>query len=74
MHPYVIEEMVRERRNELQRLATHDRRGEEHPVRPWRGLAGRALASLAVVVGVPRVHRRPVRQHVTAALRLEHPC
>jgi hypothetical protein len=74
MHPYAIEEMVRERQEELQRLAADDRRGEERGVHPWRGLAGRCLASLAVLVGVPRVHRRPVRQHVTAALRLENPC
>jgi hypothetical protein len=74
MHPYVIEEMVRERRGELSRLAAVDRRVTRERVRPWRGVAGRALASLAVAVSVPRTQRTPVRQHVVAALRLEHPC
>lgn len=74
MHPYVIDEMVRLRRAELQRLAEVDRRVAQERIHPWRGAAGRALASLAVAVGVPRTQRTPVRRHVDAALRLEHLC
>jgi hypothetical protein len=70
MHPYAIDRMVEERRQELHRLSRLDIR------RPglWRRRAARALAGLAVAVAVP-AHQRPAsRGRLDAALGFEPPC
>ena len=53
MHPYAVEEMVEERRAELQRQRHADEGGFRDGIPGWRRRAGRALASLAVAVPVP---------------------
>lgn len=70
MHPYVIDRMVEERRQELHRLSRLD------PARPraWRASASRALVVVAVHLGVPRPQRTSTRDRVVAALAHEAPC
>ena len=53
MHPYVIDQMVEERRQELHRLSRLDR---ARP-RAWRMSASRALVALAVHLGGPPPER-----------------
>jgi hypothetical protein len=66
-------EMVEERQRELHRLRHADRRAVGDGVGRWRKGAGRALASLAVAVGVPRSERATIRCRVGAALTLVPP-
>ena len=73
MHLYAVEQMVQERREELHRLSHADQAARREAVPGWRRRAGRALASLAVAVAVPRSHRASTRSRVGAALTLE-PC
>ena len=73
MHPYAIDEMVEERRAELQRQRHADRGGVVTGIPGWRRRAGRALASLAVAVAVPRSDRENTRGRVGAALSID-PC
>jgi hypothetical protein len=70
MHPYVIDRMVEERRQELHRLSRLD-----HP-RPgaWRSTASKALVAVAVHLGVPRPERTTTRERVVAALGFEQSC
>ena len=70
MHPYVIDRMVEERRQELHRLSRLDR------ARPggWRTNASRALVALAVHLGVPRQQRTATRDRVATALGFDSPC
>lgn len=70
MHPYVIDQMVEERRQELHRLswADHGRPSA------WRTNASRALVAVAVRLGVPRPQRTTTRDRVVAALGLEQTC
>ncbi len=67
MHPYAIDRMVEERRQELHRLSRLD------PRRPgvWRRRAARALAGLAVAVAVPGPQREATRCHLETALGLD---
>jgi hypothetical protein len=74
MDGYAVEEMVEERRRELQRIRTADRRTDSFAVPAWRRRAGRALASLAVTLGVPAVHRPVTRRRVGDALCFDPPC
>lgn len=69
MHPYVIDKMVEERRQELHRLSRLD---TGRPGR-WRTKAGRGLAALAVAVGVPAPQRPATRGLIDAALCLDPP-
>jgi hypothetical protein len=77
MHPYVIEQMVEERQQELRRLA-HVGAGARavgharHEA--WRRAAGRALVAVAVAVGVPRSERRAAQRQVTTTLGFESRC
>jgi hypothetical protein len=77
MHPYAVDRMVQERRQEVVRLRGGPRRVDA--VRPdrqraWRRAAARALVAAAIAVGVPR-SRRPAAQHlVTTAFGFEPPC
>ena len=78
MHPYLVEQMVQERRQELLRLSEADRRVRaarqvRTPLRTWRRGAGRALVGLAVAVGVPRARRANARRQVASVLGLERP-
>ena len=73
MHQFATEEMVQERQQELRRLSQVDRQARALRVPAWRERAGRALASLAVAVAVPRSHRPTVRCRVGALLSLEPP-
>jgi hypothetical protein len=66
-------EMVEERQQELHRLRHGARRAVGSDVGKWRKGAGRALASLAVAVGVPRSERATIRCRVGAALTLAPP-
>ena len=70
MHPYVIDRMVEERRQELHRLS-----GLDH-ARPgaWRASASRALVAVAVRLGVPAPQRTATRDQVVAALGVDPPC
>jgi hypothetical protein len=70
MHPYVIDRMVEERRQELHRLSRLDH------ARPgaWRTSASRALVVVAVKVGVPAPQRTTTRDRVVAALGFDQPC
>jgi hypothetical protein len=70
MHPYVIDRMVDERRQELHRLSRLDH------ARPgaWRTSASRALVAVAVRVGVPQPQRTTTRDRVVAALGVETRC
>lgn len=70
MHPYVIDRMVEERRQELHRLSRMDRAGPG----AWRTSASRALLALAVHLGVPRPQRTTTRDRVGAALGFDPPC
>ena len=70
MHPYVIERMVEERRQELHRLSRLDL---ARP-RAWRMSASRALVALAVHLGVPRPQRTTTRDRLGAALGFDPPC
>jgi hypothetical protein len=74
MHPYAIDLMVDERRQELHRLAGLDAAARQLSVPGWRRRAGRSLAALAVAVGVPPAHRPATRGRIDAALCLEPPC
>jgi hypothetical protein len=70
MHPYAIDQMVQERRQELLRLRGTDRgvgspREERPPARR------RALVAVAVAVGAPWSRRRAARRVVTAPLGVE---
>ena len=67
MHPYAVEEMVQERLQELHRLSRAER-ASAGDIAGWRRRAGRALASLAVAVAVPRSDRATTRSRVGAAL------
>lgn len=71
MHPYAIDRMVDERRQELYRLSRLD------SARPgtWRTTAGRALVAMAVHLGVPRGQRRTARDRAVAVLGFDcSPC
>jgi hypothetical protein len=69
MHPYVMEQLVQARRQEIGRLRRNDRRGcQAEGVGEWRRSAGRALLSLAVTIGVPRTQRDPARRSAAALL------
>lgn len=70
MHPYAIDRMVEERRQELFRLSRLD---HARPGR-WRAGAGRALLGLAVTLGVPRPERPTTRDRLVGALGFERPC
>lgn len=70
MHPYVIDRMVEERRQELHRLSRLD---AGRPGR-WRANASRALVAVAVHLGVPRPQRTTTRDRVAAALGLQPRC
>ena len=74
MHPYAIDQMVEERRQELHRLARLDAGARRLSVGAWRRRVGRALAALAVAVGVPEPHRLATRRRVDAALDLNPNC
>lgn len=74
MHPFAIDEMIQERRQELARLARVAPPTTEYGVRPWRRRAGRALVALAAVVAVPRPSRRTARCQATTALGFDPPC
>jgi hypothetical protein len=74
MHPYLVDELVRERWSELHRLSAAERSMASHAVPGWRRRAGRALATLAVALSVPPPRRAESRQQVGAALCLEPPC
>ncbi len=74
MHPYVMEEMVQERHNELLRQRRADAQATRYGVPPWRRRAGLALASLAVTLGVPRSDRPATRRQVGDALCFDPPC
>jgi hypothetical protein len=78
MHPYAIEGQVRERQEELLRLARADHGVRDARraagVRPWRQRAGRALLAAAVAVAVPGPRRRTVRRQATTALGFDPPC
>lgn len=75
MHPYVMNEMVEERRAELYRLrsaGTATRAGiGVAPVPAWRRRLGRSLARLAVTMVVPAAERTPARRRVVDALCLD---
>ena len=71
MHPTLLDELVRERWNEMHRLASADRRISSHTVPSWRRRAGQVLAAIAVAVSVPASHRAQSREQVGAALCLE---
>lgn len=73
MHPYAVDELVQERRAELQRQRHAARGGLGDGVPGWRRRAGGALASLAVAVAVPRSDRETTRGRVGAALSVD-PC
>ena len=70
MHPYVIDRVVEERRQELYRLSRLDQR------RPslWRTHLSRRILTLAVLLGVPQPERTTTRRRLDAALGLESPC
>jgi hypothetical protein len=70
MHPYVIDRMVEERRQELYRQSRLDR----HRPSRWRTQLSRRLVALAVLLGVPRPDRTTARRRLDAALGLESPC
>jgi hypothetical protein len=70
MHPYAIDRMVEERRQELYRLSRLD---HGRP-RRWRTGASRALVSLAVALGVPRPQRPTTRDRIVDALGFERSC
>jgi hypothetical protein len=70
MHPYVIDRMVEERRQELHRLSRLD----PGPPGRWRANASRALVAAAVHLGVPRPQRTTTRDRVVAALGFEPRC
>jgi hypothetical protein len=77
MHPYVVEQLVEDRRRELGRLR-HPGPGDGSgrlPGRPeavgaWRRRASRALLGVVVALGVPRGGRAPARQSVATLLGL----
>jgi hypothetical protein len=70
MHPYVIDRMVEERRQELHRLSRLDHAGPG----AWRASASRALVAVAVRLGVPASQRPTARDRVVAALGFDPPC
>ena len=77
MHPYTLDGMVKDRQQELARLACAGRnarlaRTQRLPA--WRRAAARALAAVTVAVGVPRSYRRVAQRRVTTALGFEPPC
>ncbi len=78
MHPYVIEQLVAARQQELRLLAGADRAARaarHHRGRPaWRRAVVRALVAAAVAVGVPPAQRRAARCEVTSRLGLEPGC
>ena len=74
MDAYAVEEMVQERRSELHRMRTADRRAAHDGIPAWRRRAGRALASLAVTLGVPAAQRPTTRRRVGDALCFDPPC
>ena len=76
MHPYAIESMVQERRSELARLSQAGsgvRAARRARVPAWRRGSAKAIAVLAVAVGVPRSRRGAARRQVTAVLGCEPP-
>ena len=70
MHPYAIDRIVEERRQELYRLSRLD------SARPgtWRTTAGRALVAMAVRLGVPQGQRTTARDRAVAVLGFDSPC
>ena len=74
MHPYVIDQMIQERRQELARLARGAPPATARGVHPWRKRAGRALVAIAAAVAVPRPKRRTARCRATTALGFDPPC
>lgn len=77
MHPYTADKMVKERQQELLRLARAERsvRNARRTRLPaWRRVAGRALVAATVAVGVPRGRRRAAQRRVTTALGFQPPC
>jgi hypothetical protein len=70
MHPYVIDRMVEERRQELHRLSRLDHAAPG----AWRTSASRALVAVAVRLGVPAPQRTTTRDRVVAALGNEARC
>ncbi len=78
VHPYVVDRLVQERREELVRLSQADRRAREMrtsraPVRSWRRRAGRAIVALGVAVAVPPAHRGNALRQAATVLGLERP-
>jgi hypothetical protein len=74
MYAYAVDEMVQERRRELQRQRAAGGEAAPHGVPAWRRRTGRALASLAVTLGVPAADRTATRRQVGAALCFDPPC
>ena len=78
MHPYVIEQLVEERQQQLRLLARADAgaRAARREARDsaWRRAVGRALVAGAVTVGVPRSQRRAALCQVSTTLGLEPRC
>lgn len=73
VHPYAIDQMIQERREELARLA-QVAPPTASGVHPWRRRAGRALVALAVALAVPHPKRRAARCQATTFLGLDPPC
>jgi hypothetical protein len=77
MHPYVIDQMMNERHQELIRLAQVEgrvRAARDARNSTWRRTVGRALVAGAVAVGVPRSDRRAAQRQVRTTLGFESPC
>jgi len=77
MHPYVIDQLMEERQQELIRLAQVEGRARvarDARNSAWRRAVGRALVAGAVVVGVPRTDRRAAKRQVRTTLGFESPC
>jgi hypothetical protein len=74
MDAFAVEEMVQERRGEVYRMRTTDRIVGSRGVPAWRRRAGRALASLAVTLGVPPADRPTSRRRIGDALCFDPPC
>jgi hypothetical protein len=74
MHPYAVDRMVEERRQELHRLSRLDADARGLGLPGWRRRVARALAGLAVAAAVPAPQRHATRRRLDAALGFEPPC
>ena len=67
-HPFLVEQQVRDRQEELRMLAQVSWTDGGEAVHRWRRAAGRALVTLGVFVGLPRERRRPAVADAVALL------